>query len=81
MRFPDPVTTEVRIASAGMPGPLLVRGGECRILEIAGIPPGLFPDVSYDCRQWDDTAAAVFHYTPPVDGAVVPKQTRCDFSI
>ena len=48
MRFSDPVTTEMRIASRGMPGPLLVRDGECRILEIAGIPPGLFPDVSYE---------------------------------
>jgi sigma-B regulation protein RsbU (phosphoserine phosphatase) len=43
-----PSTGEMIISSAGMPGPFLLRGGECRILQIAGIPPGLFPAVSYD---------------------------------
>jgi sigma-B regulation protein RsbU (phosphoserine phosphatase) len=43
-----PSTGVMRIASAGMPGPLLLRGNDCRILQIAGIPPGLFPDVNYD---------------------------------
>lgn len=36
------------IASAGMPGPLLLRGGGSHVLQVAGIPPGLFPDVTYD---------------------------------
>lgn len=43
-----PVTSEMRIASAGMPGPVLIRDGQCQILQVAGIPPGLFPGVSYD---------------------------------
>ena len=43
-----PSTAEMCIASAGMPGPLLLRGGETQILQVAGIPPGLFPDVKYD---------------------------------
>jgi len=141
----DPVTGEMRIASAGMPGPLLLREGECQILQIAGIPPGLFPNVSYeelslrlrpgdtllfctdgltdardangqefgleglqevcirhaaakpldlleqifkaiqqftrDCRQWDDMAAAVFHYTSQADETHVPREKRSDFSI
>jgi phosphoserine phosphatase RsbU/P len=45
----DPRTREMQIASAGMPGPfhLSVRG--CRVMEIQGIPPGLFdPSVLYD---------------------------------
>lgn len=44
----NPATAEMIIASAGMPGPLLLRGRDCRILHITGIPPGLFPGVSYD---------------------------------
>jgi sigma-B regulation protein RsbU (phosphoserine phosphatase) len=39
---------EMRIASAGMPGPLLIRRGECQVLQIPGMPPGLFPQVTYD---------------------------------
>jgi sigma-B regulation protein RsbU (phosphoserine phosphatase) len=44
----DPVRGELRIVSAGMPGPLLIRGNETRVLKMAGIPPGLFPDVDYE---------------------------------
>ena len=43
-----PATEEMIIASAGMPGPLLLRGQDCQRLQIAGIPPGLFPGVVYD---------------------------------
>jgi sigma-B regulation protein RsbU (phosphoserine phosphatase) len=45
----DPRTEEMQIASAGMPGPLHLWARGCRLLEIQGIPPGLFdPSVSYD---------------------------------
>src|ERR1700736_4034167 len=45
----DPRTQEMQIASAGMPGPLHLWERGCRLLEIQGIPPGLFdPSVSYD---------------------------------
>ena len=44
----DPATAEMRIVSAGMPGPLLLRGKTCDSLKVAGIPPGLFPQVEYD---------------------------------
>lgn len=44
----DPVTARMRIVSAGMPGPLLLRGRDSRVLEVAGLPPGLFPGVTYD---------------------------------
>ena len=43
-----PTTREMHISSAGMPGPLLIRDGHCRALQVAGIPPGLFPGVQYD---------------------------------
>lgn len=43
-----PATGQMIISSAGMPGPYLLRGQECRGLEVTGIPPGLFPGVSYD---------------------------------
>jgi sigma-B regulation protein RsbU (phosphoserine phosphatase) len=44
----DPATAVMNIGSAGMPGPLLLRGTELHVLQVAGIPPGLFPDVAYD---------------------------------
>ena len=43
-----PQTEEMRIVSAGMPGPLLLRNEQCQILQISGIPPGFFPGVVYD---------------------------------
>ena len=44
----DPRSSEIQISSAGMPGPLLFSGKSCRVLELSGIPPGLFPDSEYD---------------------------------
>jgi phosphoserine phosphatase RsbU/P len=44
----DPATAELSIVSAGMPDPLLLRGKESQVLQVAGIPPGLFADVTYD---------------------------------
>jgi serine phosphatase RsbU (regulator of sigma subunit) len=44
----NPETEEMSIASAVMPGPLLRRGVDTQVLQVAGIPPGLFPDVTYD---------------------------------
>jgi sigma-B regulation protein RsbU (phosphoserine phosphatase) len=43
-----PATAQMRIVSAGMPGPLLLRGGDLRLLQIAGLPPGFFSAVTYD---------------------------------
>jgi phosphoserine phosphatase RsbU/P len=44
----DPATRKMSIASAGMPGPLHLSSRCCRVLEIPGMPPGLFPDVDYE---------------------------------
>ena len=44
----DPATSRIQISSAGMPGPFLLRGQECSVLKLAGIPPGLFAEASYD---------------------------------
>ncbi|HXX17169.1 MAG TPA: PP2C family protein-serine/threonine phosphatase [Candidatus Eremiobacteraceae bacterium] len=43
-----PATSEMIISGAGMPGPFLLRGSECKALDVAGIPPGLLPDTAYD---------------------------------
>jgi len=43
-----PRSGEMRIVSAGLPGRLLLRGDKCRVLQIAGMPPGLFPEATYD---------------------------------
>jgi hypothetical protein len=39
---------EMRLASAGMPGPLHFSGSGCSVLNVSGIPPGLFADADYD---------------------------------
>jgi serine phosphatase RsbU (regulator of sigma subunit) len=38
----------MHIAGAGIPGPFHISSRGCRILEIPGIPPGLFENVEYD---------------------------------
>jgi sigma-B regulation protein RsbU (phosphoserine phosphatase) len=48
----DPRAREMQIASAGMPGPFHLSAQGCRLLEIRGIPPGLFdPSVTYDTSK------------------------------
>ena len=47
----DPKTSEMRIASAGMPGPIHISGSNCRVLELAEIPPGLFPNADYETQS------------------------------
>jgi sigma-B regulation protein RsbU (phosphoserine phosphatase) len=47
----DPASSSMRIASAGMSGPLHVSSGACRALELSGFPPGLFPTATYDTFQ------------------------------
>jgi sigma-B regulation protein RsbU (phosphoserine phosphatase) len=38
----------MRLASAGMPGPLYLSPSGGRVLDLSGIPPGLFADAQYD---------------------------------
>jgi len=42
-----PATKQMQIAGAGVPGPFHLSSRGCRILEVPGIPPGLFADVEY----------------------------------
>jgi sigma-B regulation protein RsbU (phosphoserine phosphatase) len=44
----DPRSRDLRIASAGMPGPFHLCADGCRSLELSGIPAGLFPDTRYE---------------------------------
>jgi len=44
----DPHTRELRLSNAGMPGPLYFSAIGCRVLELSGIPPGLFADAEYE---------------------------------
>jgi sigma-B regulation protein RsbU (phosphoserine phosphatase) len=44
----DPCSHVIQIASAGMPGPIHLSKTGCRILELTGIPPGLFAESDYD---------------------------------
>lgn len=42
-----PATRQMQIAGAGIPGPFHLSSRGCRILEVPGIPPGLFADADY----------------------------------
>jgi sigma-B regulation protein RsbU (phosphoserine phosphatase) len=44
----DPRTAEMRVTSAGMPGPFHLSADGCQVLEIPGLPPGLFAEAQYD---------------------------------
>jgi phosphoserine phosphatase RsbU/P len=44
----DPESSEMTLASAGMPGPLHFSATGCRGIELSGIPPGLFPGSEYE---------------------------------
>lgn len=44
----NPRTAEMHVSSGGMPGPFHLSAGGCRVLEIPGLPPGLFADAGYD---------------------------------
>jgi serine phosphatase RsbU (regulator of sigma subunit) len=38
----------MHLASAGMPGPLYFSGKGCTVLELSGVPPGLFAESEYE---------------------------------
>jgi len=44
----DPRTAQMHVTSAGMPGPFHLSADGCRVLEIPGLPPGLFAEAEYD---------------------------------
>src|SRR5277367_214338 len=44
----DPRSHEMKIASAGLPSPFHISGEDCRLLELSGIPPGLFAESTYE---------------------------------
>jgi phosphoserine phosphatase RsbU/P len=44
----DPASSEMQLASAGMPGLLHFSSTKCRVLQLSGFPPGLFSDAEYD---------------------------------
>jgi sigma-B regulation protein RsbU (phosphoserine phosphatase) len=46
----DPRSSEMHIASAGMLGPFHLSADGCRLLELPGMPPGLFPSASYESK-------------------------------
>lgn len=44
----DPRTREMQISGAGMPGPVHVSRKGCSLLQLCGIPPGLWPCANYE---------------------------------
>jgi phosphoserine phosphatase RsbU/P len=44
----DPAKSELCLASAGFPPPLLIRAREVTEVAVSGVPLGLLPDITYD---------------------------------
>jgi len=44
----DPMTARMRLVGAGAPGPLVLRGKDSHVIELAGLPPGLFSFAAYE---------------------------------
>ena len=44
----NPRTREMHIAGAGMTGPFHLSASGCRLLQLPGMPPGLFPAANYE---------------------------------
>ncbi len=44
----DPASGLMDITSAGMHGPFHISQDVCQMLEMSGVPPGLFPDAAYE---------------------------------
>jgi len=61
----DAVTACMRIVSAGMPGPLLLRGGDSRVPEAASPPPSsrTSPKTSLPCNS-NPAIPCFFHRWP-----------------
>jgi len=48
----EPALRCMRVASAGMAGPLILSGRRCHTMELCGIPPGLFSNSTYDTKTF-----------------------------
>src|SRR3984893_5252893 len=55
--------SRLRMANAGQEQPLLLHGGRCETIRLAGFPLGMFEDVTYDERSFilDAGDIVVFH--------------------
>jgi sigma-B regulation protein RsbU (phosphoserine phosphatase) len=70
----DPANGRMRIVSAGMPGPLLLRGRDSRLLQIAGLPPGLFSTATYDELSLQlEPADSLLFFTDGLSDAQYPR--------
>jgi sigma-B regulation protein RsbU (phosphoserine phosphatase) len=47
----DTASRELCLASAGFPKPLLVRNGRAELVDVSGVPLGLFPDSTYESKR------------------------------
>jgi sigma-B regulation protein RsbU (phosphoserine phosphatase) len=73
----DPRSGAMQIASAGMSGPLHVSQSGCSELQLSGLPPGMFPNTSYETHALQLQAGdSVVFFS---DGIVEARDTSCDF--
>jgi len=72
----DPRTLEMHLASAGMPGPLYLSATGCSVLDLSGIPPGLFADAQYETLTLKlEPGDSVLFCS---DGIIEAQNARCD---
>jgi sigma-B regulation protein RsbU (phosphoserine phosphatase) len=66
----DPLTRQMHITSAGMPGPLHLTSHGCRDLKLEDIPPGLFPTTTYEMSTFSlEPGDSVLFYTDGITEA------------
>ncbi len=75
----DPRSHEIRIASAGMPGPFHLSAKGCQMLELSGIPPGLFAGTSFRVFRADASSTTIWpqrSFIIPAEDCPCPEKRR-----
>jgi sigma-B regulation protein RsbU (phosphoserine phosphatase) len=73
----DPRSGAMQIASAGMSGPLHVSPSGCRELQLSGLPPGMFPNTTYETHALQLQAGDSMVFFS--DGIVEARDTSGEF--
>lgn len=69
----DSATRSLTIANAGLPKPIYCHDGTVELLDVSGVPLGLFNDVVYDERKLQlDSDETVVFYTDGISEAMNP---------
>jgi sigma-B regulation protein RsbU (phosphoserine phosphatase) len=70
----DDQTKIMRVANSGLPRPIYCRNGHAHIIEAAGLPLGMFPEVAYDETTIQASSGDVFVFLS--DGLIDASNAR-----